>query len=549
LSPYFNLDEVYLNMKSVLKKNLINITVALISVLLIADIIFTYINNEIIKHNRELQINAETIKLYAEQIGKSTIHGIDIGLRGYVIDRDPQFFTPVDSAIYRRDSILQNVEIPLKKQGYDLAEFYALRDSLDGYIAFCLDLKKLLDTGKDEEFRQKFHGDKGLFLWWQYLMFVRHVGAYEDNINREAQQRYESALRNNYILQIALFFICFPTLLYTAYYSKRTNKYLELLRVAESDKNEILREQNRKLEQMVAERTQEITAQNEELVQQQEEIATQRDTLSDQNKKLHDAQKVIEDQNKEIQNENERLENEVSKRTQELREANKELINQNNQLEQFAFISAHNLRAPLARILGLAHILEISNEAEEKENILQKITSSVNELDRVIKDLNVILDIRKNAGHLLTNIDLRDVVRKVSTSFEKECKETNAVIQTDFTRGSSVYAVLPYVESIIHNLINNAIKYRNPEKDPVIEISTTTDQEFVCLSIKDNGLGIDLEKYGQDVFSLYKRFHLHVDGKGLGLYLVKSQITALGGNVEIESAPYKGTTFNVYFKK
>jgi signal transduction histidine kinase len=532
-----------------LKKNLINITVALISILLVADIIFTYINNEIIKHNRELQIEAETIKLYAEQIGKSTIHGIDIGLRGYVIDRDPQFFTPVDSAIYRRDSILQNVEVPLKRQGYDLTEFYALRDSLDGYIAFCLDLKKLLDNGQDEAFKKKFHGDKGLFLWWQYLMFVRHVGEYEDNINREAQAKYESALRNNYILQIALFLICFPTLLYTAYYTKRTNKYLELLRVAELDKNEILQEQNRKLELMVAERTQEITAQNEELVQQQEEIATQRDTLSDQNKKLHDAQRVIEDQNKEIQNENERLESEVNKRTQELQQANKELINQNNQLEQFAFISAHNLRAPLARILGLAHILEISNEPAEKENILQKITASVNELDRVIKDLNVILDIRKNAGHLLTNIDLRDVVRKVSSSFEKECKETNTTIQTDFSRGSNVYAVLPYVESIIYNLINNAIKYRDPEKNPVIEVSTKSDKEFVCLSIKDNGLGIDLTKYGQDVFSLYKRFHLHVDGKGLGLYLVKSQITALGGSVDIESEPYKGATFNVYFKK
>lgn len=536
-------------MKTVLKKNLINITVALISLLLVADIFFTLYNNQIIKQNRALQIEAETIKLYSEQIGKSTIHGIDIGLRGYVIDREDRFFTPVDSAIYRRDSILSNVEIPLKKQGYNLAEFYALRDSLDGYIAFCLNLKKLLEQRKEEEFRKEFSKDKGLYLWWQYLMFIRHVGEYEDAINRRAQERYEDALTSNYVLQVLLFSICFPTLLYMAYHTKRTNRVSELLRRAEAEKNEILTEQNKKLEIKVAERTQEITAQNEELVQQQEEIATQRDALSEQNKKLHDAQYIIEKQNREIQNENDRLENEVSKRTQELKQANRELIDQNNQLEQFAFISAHNLRAPLARILGLSHILELSNTPDEKEDILEKIVTSVTELDRVIKDLNLILDIRKNSGHLLSNVDLQEVVDKVSITLEKERKDTKTVIRTDFAGGSQIYAVPPYIESIVNNLLTNAIKYRHPDRSPVINIKTETDNEYVCLKVTDNGLGVDLRKYKNDIFSLYKRFHLHVDGKGLGLYLVKTQVTALGGKIDIESEPEKGTTFFVYFRK
>jgi signal transduction histidine kinase len=536
-------------MKTVLRKNLINITVSLISLLLGADIFFTLYNNQIIKHNRALQIEAETIKLYSEQIGKSTIHGIDIGLRGYVIDREDRFFTPVDSAIYRRDSILSNVEIPLKKQGYDLTEFYTLRDSLNGYIDFCLNLKKLLEENREEEFRKEFSKDKGLYLWWQYLMFIKHVGIYEDNINRVAQEEYEAALRSNFVLQVLLFTICFPTLLYMAYYTKRTNRYSELLRKAEAEKNEILTEQNKKLERKVAERTQEITAQNEELVQQQEEIATQRDALSEQNKKLHEAQYIIEKQNREVQTENDRLENEVSKRTQELKQANRELIDQNNQLEQFAFISAHNLRAPLARILGLSHILELPNTPEEKEDILNKITLSVTELDRVIRDLNLILDIRKSSGHLLTNVDLQEVVNKVNIGLEKERNDTNTTIKADFSQGAQVYAVLPYVESIINNLLTNAIKYRHPDRHPIIQISTTIDNEYVCLKVKDNGLGVDLSKYRNDIFNLYKRFHLHVDGKGLGLYLVKTQVTALGGKIDIESEPEKGTTFLVYFKR
>ena len=536
-------------MKIVLKKNLINITVTLISLLLIADIILTYFNNSIIKHNRELQIETETTKLYAEQIGKSTIHGIDIGLRGYVIVQEDRFFTPVDSAIIRRDSILQNVEVRLRKHGYDLTEFNALKDSLNSYIDFCLHLKELLVAKNHAEFYQQFGSDKGLYLWWQYLMFIKHISEFEDNINREAQENYEAALTRNYALQIVLFLICFPTLLYTAYFTKKTNKLSELLRKAESDKNEILTQQNKKLEIMVAQRTQEIGAQNEELIQQQEEIAAQRDTLSDQNKKLHEAQKTIEQQSLEIQNENDRLEREVNKRTQELQRANQELIDQNNQLEQFAFISSHNLRAPLARILGLSNILEISNTSEERDTILKKIAASTQELDRVIKDLNVILEIRKNSGNVLTTVDLPRVMTKVSLALEKEYEETGTTLNIDFTQCSEVYGALPYVESILYNLISNAIKYRHHDRPPVIRMHSSIVGEFVCLKISDNGIGVDLDKYKKEIFGLYKRFHLHVDGKGLGLYLVKTQLTALGGKIDIESELEKGTTFYVYFKK
>jgi signal transduction histidine kinase len=82
----------------------------------------------------------------------------------------------------------------------------------------------------------------------------------------------------------------------------------------------------------------------------------------------------------------------------------------------------------------------------------------------------------------------------------------------------------------------------------VITLRTTRDDDFVCLTVSDNGLGINLDKYGKNMFTLYKRFHTHMEGKGLGLYLVKTQITALGGKIEVESEPDKGTTFKVYFK-
>ena len=532
-------------MKSVLKRNYLNIIVAVISLLLVGDIVVIYYNNLIIKHNRELQTEAETIKIFTEQIGKSTIHGIDIGLRGYVIVQNDQFFSPVDSAVLRKDSILNNVESRLKNQQYDLTEFHTLRDSLNSYIRFCLHLKQLLVWGDKKQFYKLFGTDKGLDLWLQYIQFVKNVSAYEDKINAEAQERYESALRNNYILQIVLFLICFPTLLYTAFYTKKTFKLSELLRLAEADKNKILTEQNSTLEAMVGERTKEIATQNEELVQQQEEIAAQRDTLALQNKKLSEAQQIIKKQNQDIQSENSRLENVVTDRTKELQQTNQELIEHNNQLEQFAFIAAHNLRAPLARILGLAKVLELSKD--DKEFVFNSVVACTKDMERVIKDLNTVLELKKHTG-VLTQVNMVAILDKVKTILAREGNEANAIITSDFTETTEIFSVQPYIESIFYNLISNALKYRHPNRRPTISITSGRENGNLKVSFSDNGLGIDLEKFSDNLFNLYKRFHLHVEGKGLGLYLVKTQIIALGGRIEVESTPEIGSTFTLYFK-
>jgi signal transduction histidine kinase len=529
-------------MANLREKNFIYIVVVIINLLLLADILLTYYNNTIIKKNRTLQVEAETIKLYTEQIGKSTIHGIDIGIRGYAIVREDRFFSPVDSALLRKDSILNNIEYRLARQGYDrMDEFNALRDSLNAYAQFSLHLKTLLSQRRDAEFMQSFSSDKGLYLWLQYLQCQKNIGLFEDRINAEATARYEAALRGNYILQIVLFLICLPTLLYTAFHTRKTVTLSQLLHQSEADKNKLLTEQNQQLETNVAERTREILAQSKEMQLQSEEIAAQRDTLAKQNKKLQDVHKLIEQHN-------EQLEREVDARTQELKQANQELIEQNNQLEQFAFIAAHNLRAPLARILGLAHIMEITNTPAEKSTVMQKLVSSTQDLDDVIRDLNTILDIKKHTSNLI-EVDLNASLNRVNKTLEKEYEETNARLDSDFRAAGKVIAVGPYVDSILYNLISNSIKYRHPDREPLIKIKTSIESEFVKLTVSDNGLGIDLKKHKSSMFNLYKRFHLHMEGKGLGLYLVKTQMAALGGKIDVESEPEEGTTFQVYFKK
>jgi signal transduction histidine kinase len=531
-----------------MKANFISIVVVLISILLVADILLTYYNNSIITKNRELQMETEKTKLYTEQIGKSTIHGVDIGLRGYAIIREPRFFTPVDSAFMRKDSILSNIETRLVAQGYPkLDEFRVLKDSLEMYFRYCFHMRDLLAQGRDDEFRQLFTSDKGLYLWLQYLACQRNIATFEDHINAEAQKQYNAALKGNHILQIVLFLICFPTLLYTAYYTRKTFKLTELLRKTEADKNEILTEQNLLLEKTVAERTGEIVAQNEELQSQSEEIASQRDTLMLQNKKLQEAQKIIEQQNQEILYKNDELETEVNARTHELKNANQELVEQNNQLEQFAFIAAHNLRAPLARIMGLAHILELAAEERDRTQILHKLVSSTTDLDSVIRDLNSILDIKKHTANLI-EVDLRHALDRVHKTLEKEFEDTNATLKSEL-QIDKVYAVPPYVESVLYNLVSNAIKYRHPDRNPLITVCAKPEKDFVCLSVSDNGLGIDLYKHKSSMFNLYKRFHLHMEGRGLGLYLIKTQMIALGGRIDVESEPEKGSTFFAYFKR
>jgi ligand-binding sensor domain-containing protein/signal transduction histidine kinase len=310
------------------------------------------------------------------------------------------------------------------------------------------------------------------------------------------------------------------------------------------ESNKVLAERekeiNRQNKELVRQQ-EELATQNEELSQGQEEASTQRDMLSEQNLKLEEASRTIEQKNREIILQNENLELEVEKRT-------KELLEHNHQLEQFAFISAHNLRAPVARILGLGQVLKLPQRPEEEKMILEKLLLTTQELDRVVKDLNLILDIRKNNSSVITEINLVREMEFVKINLQKEIDETETTILEDFSPVEVIFSVKPYIDSILLNLVSNAIKYRHPGRAPIIQISTQREGEFVCLTVRDNGLGIDLSKYEDKLFKLYSRFHSHVEGKGMGLYLVKTQVAALGGRIEVSGEVYNGITFKIYLQ-
>jgi len=286
----------------------------------------------------------------------------------------------------------------------------------------------------------------------------------------------------------------------------------------------------------------EISKINHELVRSNDALASQRDKVEAQNVELARARNIIEQKNMEILLRNETLEDEVEKRTIEL-------VNHNYQLEQFAFMSSHNLRAPVARLLGLGKLLELPDTSAHDETIIrEKLIITAKEMDDVVRDLSTVLEIKNHSAEHLMEIDFAEALELVKVKFEKEILATGAVILSDFSMAPLVTTVRSYLDSILYHLLSNAIKYRSPRHSPVITIRTEHRGNRLCLVVGDNGLGMDLVRHRHKLFMLHSRLHHHVAGRGLGLYLIKSQMNAMGGAIDVESEPDKGTIFHLYFE-
>ncbi|MGV3541461.1 MAG: PAS domain-containing sensor histidine kinase, partial [Rufibacter sp.] len=241
---------------------------------------------------------------------------------------------------------------------------------------------------------------------------------------------------------------------------------------------------------------------------------------------------------------------EIKQAQQEKIRLTEDLLRQNKDLAQFGFIVSHNLRAPVANILGLTHLLpKHLDSPEASSKIIENLKGASQHLDTVIRDLNQILTVRQEVVELKEQINLQTEVQSLLNSLRQQTEACGVTISLDFAGGTEVYAVRSYVTSILQNLLTNAIKYRSPRRPLLVQISTLANPEYLCLSMADNGLGIDLDKEKDNLFKLYKRFHFHTEGKGMGLHLAKTQIEALGGKITVESTPQAGTTFTVWFKR
>ena len=222
-----------------------------------------------------------------------------------------------------------------------------------------------------------------------------------------------------------------------------------------------------------------------------------------------------------------------------------DLLQQNKNFEQFTYIISHNLRSPVTTIISCAEILKDEDLTKtERDTFVNGLSESSNKLDEVIKDLHTILQIKNNTSEGLEIVNLLEIFNDVEKSLNTMIIESNAVINTNF-KIIEVLSVKSFIYSIFLNLISNSIKYRKENIPPVIEIVNSQIGNNLYMSFKDNGLGIDLSKKGKDLFGLYKRFHSHVEGKGLGLFMVKTQIETMKGKISVESKLQEGTEFEI----
>jgi PAS domain S-box-containing protein len=241
----------------------------------------------------------------------------------------------------------------------------------------------------------------------------------------------------------------------------------------------------------------------------------------------------------------ERQLNELNKNLQKYAD---ELVTSNKGLEQFSYIVSHNLRAPVANIIGLAELLEQNSyPADVKEEFLRGILVNVKRLDEVISDLNLILQAKRDVSENRELTNMTQLVNNIQSSIQRTIEKENVEIQTDFTAVNTLFTLKSYLYSIFYNLIMNSIKYRQKDISPVIRITSSLASGRVTITFQDNGMGIDLQKKGSQVFGLYKRFHSHVEGKGMGLFMVKTQVEILGGKISVNSVVNSGTEFCIEF--
>lgn len=242
---------------------------------------------------------------------------------------------------------------------------------------------------------------------------------------------------------------------------------------------------------------------------------------------------------------------ELKRKEAELKKLIQELTNRNNEMMQFNYIVSHNLRAPIANIIGLSNLISNENINEnEGKKIIDHIKVSSQKMDEMVKDLSLVLNTRSNLNAKKETVNLQSIIHSISETLEEQLSKSGCDLIIDIKpNANSIFTIKSYMESILFNLLSNSIKYRSAKRQLKVIIRVVKVDNNIHISISDNGTGIDLKENGAYIFGLYKRFNYEVEGKGLGLHMTKAQVEALGGSIDIESTFGKGTTFKIELPK
>lgn len=221
---------------------------------------------------------------------------------------------------------------------------------------------------------------------------------------------------------------------------------------------------------------------------------------------------------------------------------------QNDRLKNFAYIVSHNLRSHSGGISGLIELLQLEHADLANSELITLLNSSAENLKQTVNDLTEIVKVNLTIEEL-QHIQLSSVIEKNIKSLSSQISITGIKIINDIPDSIQIKGISAYIDSIILNMITNAIKYKSEVRASFLRIYYEEDKSTITLFFQDNGLGIDLNKNGDKLFGMYKTFHHHDDSRGIGLFITKNQVESMGGKIKVESEVNIGTTFKIIFKK
>ncbi|UOQ51623.1 ATP-binding protein [Hymenobacter cellulosivorans] len=245
----------------------------------------------------------------------------------------------------------------------------------------------------------------------------------------------------------------------------------------------------------------------------------------------------------------------IDQAQRELQVNNEQLTRANVDLDNFIYTASHDLKAPISNIEGLlqALLLELpahtAQEAEQVPQILRMMQASVDRFKRTIEHLTEVTKLQKEHGSTAATVDLKRLIHEVRLDLQPLVQAAEATVDISVGTCPTISFSEKNLRSIIYNLLSNALKYRSPERPPRVRVSCAVEAGYAVLRVEDNGLGLNLKHDGKKLFAMFQRLHDHVEGTGIGLYMVKKIVENAGGRIEVASQMGVGSTFSVYFRR